>query len=331
MISRLLFRPRPCLVLPLLLFLLCACESEPRIPLPNGIPVDDIVYMPPTGDPVHTADPQNNKKTIGFINADGTNQVDFTFKIIGGAGSNFGVRLINQQAYYPRWAKSGNMLALAIANTSPNIRLIDSEGKMFGQKCDDISGATSFDIKGNILGVITEDSPAYSGYQSRITSDTSLVARYDLKTCSIVGIFSIPIPQNTRPWIISEAGNGLISAEYYEFSNDTNMIMIFNPKARDSTYFPGYYPSLSYDGTWVAYFDYSGDLVVRNTESSQARSIINVASADTSQFDYLYMPGWSPDSNWLVYNTPEGKIYRVNIETGENIYITDGWAPDWRP
>jgi Tol biopolymer transport system component len=82
----------------------------------------------------------------------------------------------------------------------------------------------------------------------------------------------------------------------------------------------------------MAYFDKSGNLIVRNIESDNERTIITISKSDTDfDPDYVYLPGWSPDMKWLVYNTEEGEIYKVNIETGENIYLTDGWAPDWRP
>jgi Tol biopolymer transport system component len=77
-------------------------------------------------------------------------------------------------------------------------------------------------------------------------------------------------------------------------------------------------------------------LVVRDIKGGQEKSITNVLPTHTvgfdySEFDYLFMPSWSPDNKWLVYNTLDGKIYKVSIDTREYVYITDGWAPDWRP
>jgi hypothetical protein len=51
---------------------------------------------------------------------------------------------------------------------------------------------------------------------------------------------------------------------------------------------------------------------------------------NSTEVDYLYPVGWSSDNKWVVYNTSEGKIYKMNIDSKEAIYLTDGWAPDWR-
>ena len=311
--------------------LLCACEAvskEPKYPLPNGIPMDDIVFMPDS-DPVHL---NNNGRTLGFINADGTRAIYFTFQIYGGALSNFGVQLSLQQANYPRWSRSGTTLAFSVSSTPPDIRLIDSRGRMYGQNCDALDQDTTFDPQGNILGEITKDSPVFSEYKNKITPNISLVAQYDLKTCKIIDVFSIPVPQNSPIYNISEAENGLITAEFYDPNEDTFNIILFNLMTQKSTLFPGYYPSLSSDGTLLAYYSPVGNLIVRNIQSGVEKSIINFfAIYNAFDTDYLSMPGWSPDNRWLVYNTPEGKVYKVNIETDEKVYIIDGWAPDWRP
>jgi len=324
MASKLILSPRSWLALFMIPFFLAACESaaEPTFPLPNGIPKDDLVFMP-DGNPVNM---NEEGKTLGFINDNGSDYIDYTFKIFGGARSNFGKRLYNQEALYPRWSRSGTMLAFSVASTPPDIRLIDSQGRMYGQNCDGLNQDSTFDSNGNILGEITKDSPFYPEYQNKITANTSLVGRYDLKTCTLVDVFSIPVPQHSLLSYISEAGNGLVTAE---FNTDSNKIIIFDQTTRVFTLFPGSYPSLSRDGLQLAYYDQNGNLVVRDIKSGMEKTIIDAFSVDDP--DWLFMPGWSPDNKWLVYNTPDGKIYKVNIETGENIYITYGWAPDWRP
>jgi hypothetical protein len=331
-------RPRCWLVLFIIPLFLSACVAggaEPAIPLPKGIPNDDIVFMPPTSDPVHADDVVNDKKTVGFINDDGTGEVDYTFKIYQGAGSNFGAPIYVQQAVYPRWSQSGSKVAFSVRGAPPNIRLIDSDGRMYGKKCDALREFSTFDSQGNILGAIDKYSPVLlTKYQNKITANTSLIARYDLKTCK-VDEFSIPIPQNTYPQKISETESGLVTAEYFK-GGYNYMIIIYNSKTKASSSFAGFDPSPSKDGTLLAYYNYSGDLVVRNIESGLEKSIINVLPTnhigfEHSDFDFLYMPGWSPDKKWLVYNTMDGYIFKVNIETGKSILITFGWAPDWRP
>jgi hypothetical protein len=326
MASKKILSPRSWLAFFIIPLFLVACESaaEPTFPLPNGIPKDDIIFMP-DGNPVNTND---QGKTLGFINDDGSDHIDYTFKIFG-APLNFGIRFSTQQANYPRWSRSGTMLVFSIASTPPDIRLIDSNGRMYGQNCDALEYASTLDAKGNILGEITKDSSLYPQYQNKISANTSLIARYDLKTCTVVGVFSVPVPQHSGLWNISEAGNGLVTAE---FSSDSNKIIILDHTTQAFTLFPGYHPSLSGDGAWLAYYDLYGNLIVRDIKSNVEKTITNIFPAyNLDDPDWLFMPGWSPDNKWLVYNTPDGKIYKVNIETGENIYITYGWAPDWRP
>jgi Tol biopolymer transport system component len=65
--------------------------------------------------------------------------------------------------------------------------------------------------------------------------------------------------------------------------------------------------------------------------TGEERNLLSVIPAPIDSYDSMVsMPGWSPDNQWLVYNTVNGDIFKINIETGENIYLTYGWAPDWR-
>lgn len=332
MFTKLTFPFRPWLILFVIPFLLfaCASDTEPKVPLPNGIPKNDIVFMP--NDPVNPGYANTVRPTLGFINDDGTESVVYSFLIFGGSLSNFGEKLGTNRAEYPRWSKSGDMLVFEIRGNLPNTRLIDFQGRMYGKNCDAFVGG-DFDAKGNILGGITKASPFYSEYQNKVTANASLVARYDIKNCTLVDVFSVPIPQDSFTSGINEAENSLVTAGLYKSNTNTNKVMIFDPMIQSLTSFPGYDPSLSNDGTWLAYYSTVGDLIVRNIKSGVEKSIINVIPSDDviNENDYFSMPGWSPDNKWLVYNTLEGKIYKVNIETGENVYITDGWAPDWRP
>jgi hypothetical protein len=141
----------------------------------------------------------------------------------------------------------------------------------------------------------------------------------------------VPVPKNSHLRYIAEAINGIISGEFYD-PNDVNTIIVYNRLMQTYDIFPGYYPSLSKDGSSLAYFDESGDIIVRNIDTKLERIVINIATTE-SGFDpsFSFLPGWSPDNKWLVYNNTQGEIYKVNIDTGENIFLTYGWAPDWRP
>ncbi len=114
---------------------------------------------------------------------------------------------------------------------------------------------------------------------------------------------------------------------YYDFETNQDMILLFDQRTSETTSFAGIYPSFSDDGRWLAYYTADGNLIVRDLATDEERVLVR------GVFSYartVSMPGWSPDSRWLVYNTQEGMIFKVNRETGERVYLTDGWAPDWR-
>lgn len=307
---------------------LVSCAYESELPFPNGIPRRDIVFMPD----VAPAYSETTSKTLGFINSDGSNRLEFTFRIVGGSHSMFGKQYETQQAYFPRWLKRGEGLMFLIADPLQNARLIDSRGRMYGQNCNGFQTENNgSDFQGNVLVKIGKNNPAYPIYQNQITPDTSLIARYDLRTCNILGIFSLPIPFEYYLSDISESNGGLFAISYYDLQIKKNEILIYQQKTKSYSSFLGYHPSLTIDGTQLAYYSIDGKLTILDTRTGTSKEIKLVFGAsDDSAADFLSMPGWSPDNKWLVYNTIEGEIYKVNIETGENVYLTNGWAPNWR-
>jgi hypothetical protein len=311
-----------------LCILLVSCAHESELPLPNGIPKSDIVFMPDVA-PVYS---ETTSKTLGFINADGSNRLEYTFRIFGGSHSLFGERYETQQAYYPRWLKSDDGLIFSIADPLQNTRLIDSQGRMYGESCLGFrAGATVSDFQGNILVKIGKDDSAYQTYQNQITPDISLIARYDLKTCDIVGTFTLPIPFESFLFDIGESNTGLFAVSYYDFQSKKNKILIYQQKTKNYSSFLGYHPSLTDDGLLLAYYSLDGKLMILDTRTGISKAIKAIFStSDNSASEFLFMPGWSPDQKWIVYNTQAGKIYKINIEIGKNIYLTNGWAPDWR-
>lgn len=309
----------------LLLLALTSCkEVEPEFPLDGPIPSGDIVFMP-------DADPQEVKldsKTLGFINADGSNRQEYTFQIIGGALSNFGTQMPpHQTALSPRWSMDGTELVFYIADIPPNIRLIDQNGRMFGKECENIgSNDTTLDLDGNALLEIDKNDRVYEDYKD--LANSALIARYDIRACRVVSVFSIPAPFGYLKGSIQEAENGLLSAPFWNEDEQMDSILLYNLNTDESQTFPGYHPSITEDGLMLAYYDYSGALIVRDIKTATEKSLIS--SSMEFKDDLVSTPSWSPDHRWLVYNTTEGEIFKINIETGENVYLTYGWAPDWR-
>jgi len=210
------------------------------------------------------------------------------------------------------------------------MRLIDASGKMHGQTCVDVVGAgkLTFNLQGNVFNEITKHAQVYKDYKE--IADAALIVRYDLKSCQIVSVFSVPVPFGYLMGEIQESENGLLVAAFYDLETQIDAILLYDQTTGESQTLPGFHPSLTEDGALLAYYNMEGTLVIRDMETGVEKELISVIPSSWGYHSYMSMPGWSPDHQWLVYNTAEGHIFKINIETREHVYLTYGWAPDWR-
>ncbi len=318
-------------VIAMLIFLIGCSQpkaKEPEYPLNGPIPQSDIVFMPDSNP--EQVSREFESKTLGFIDADGSNRREYTFTLFGGASSNFGMPLPSQVAQYPRWSMNGDKVAFSIRNTAPNMRLIDRNGRMYGKNCTDIrTDEITFDSHGNALIRIGRNDQVYEDYKNM--TSTAPVARYDIKTCRVVSVFSVPVPFESLISEIQEAENGLLVASFWNTDAQMHKILIYGSNTEGAQTLSGYHPSLTKDGAMLAYYNRYGWLVIIDMATGEEKRLLPVIPLPVYSYESLVgMPGWSPDNQWLVYNTPKGDIFKVNIETGENVYLTYGWAPDWR-
>jgi len=114
----------------------------------------------------------------------------------------------------------------------------------------------------------------------------------------------------------------------------------------------GDYPAWSRDSQWLAYTGTDGIYIVNVVKNIPPRRVLLYLDP-VDKRDYTYRAGapgklppevsWSPDGEWLVYhkwrgtggdtggNADYNAIYKLNIETGEEIKIIDGGMyPYWR-
>lgn len=309
-------------VIPLFFFLVSCAAQETKYPFPDGLPQSEIIFST-------NNDPVGIQTTFGLINADGSNRQEYSFHFTDGTQL---WRVLPPYAWYPRWSQSGNAIIFSLADNPPNMRMIDSQGKMHGNRCIDFFGMElTTDVHGNVLEVLTEVDKVYSEYEGFTSVEEKLIFRYDLTSCEIVGVFSLPIPFENAVGNINEATNGLLAAFYTD--GNAEIIMIYDPTTKNRQILEGTFPSLTTDGALLAYFSREMMLTVYDTETQEQR-ILDSVPVDSSQANYIFsglsMPGWSPDNQWLVYSTPEGDIFKINVETREKIYLTHGWYPDWR-
>lgn len=301
---------------------------ETSVPFPRGLPQQEIVFSP---DAPHLANPQS--RTLGFLNADGTGRREYSITLYEGARSMIGTRMKTSQGLYPRWSYNGELL-FSIRGVPPAVRVIDQRGRMFGTHCDTLEqGRLTFDLEGNILAPFYQGSEVYQRYQGYAMPRSVLIARHNLKNCRINGILLLPIAADPRfVNSIGENPYGWLVADFYDFEEHTYKILLYHPENNVQRIFPGRHPSFSDDGEWLAYYRSDGYLVVQRVTSGEEFPLVKV---DSQGKDILWarefsMPGWSPDSEWLVYNDSSGKMYKIHRENGQQVYLGDGWSPDWR-
>lgn len=300
---------------------------ESELPFPHGLPEQEIVFLPYNPRLANSQAP-----TFGFIYADGTGREEYTLAIYQGARPmGMGGRMKTSQGLWPRWSHNGDLL-FSVPGVPPAVRVIDRRGRMYGAQCYTLEqGRLTFDLQGNILAPIYEGSEEYRNYRGYAMPGFVLVARHDLKNCHISGVFLLPISADPRfVDAIGENPDGWLVANFYDFEVRTFKILLYHPARNIQEVFPGRHPAFSDDGEWLAYYRPDGYLAIRHVETGEECSLIRVRDWNEWTAYEASMPGWSPDSKWLVYNTSFGRMYKVNRENGQEFYLGAGWAPDWR-
>jgi len=303
-------------------------------PFPEGLPGSEIVFSPHDPFFAHVT----TKETVGFIDADGDNREIVFFNIAGGSATLWPRNYLTY-VNGPRWNSDGDALVFTISDVRPNVRVIDSEGFMYGRDCIDIDLAgyhLEFDNDRLIIAWISE---LNSGYEQiaeyGISDDEQLIVKYDVMNCRIIEKQKIPI--SAEYWLSDvNLNNNYLSAMLldtkktrFNMSEKPYKSVIINIETGDINDFSGLHPSQSDDGTLLAYFDYGGNIIVENL-LEETQLIFETPITNDDDFEFICRPGWSSDNQWLVFNNSEGDIYKLNIETKELVYLTEGFCPDWR-
>jgi len=323
-----------CTLISGLLFSSCLLKSEPKYPFPEGFPEQEIVFMPYDPHFFHGI----TRKTIGFVNEDGSQRRLYSFLIEGGSAVNY-PRNFSTYVIGPRWSRNGNELVFTIADVIPNFRIIDNQGYMHGEECTDLDLAgehLGFDDEGNIVAWISKLNYGYEQFESEVGENERLIVRYDVKHCRVVETFSIPFP--SKYWVsdVNISKNEILTAMIQEVVKYTYQepekpysVLIYNMHSGEHQTFPGYHPSLSDDGALLAYYGYDGGLTVRKMDTNE-EWILDYIFEYENDFEFISRPGWSTDQLWLVFNNREGEIFKININTLEKKYLTKGYTPDWK-
>lgn len=307
-------------------FLLTSCQKEELRPFSDGIPDRDIVFVPEEYPTYSNAE----ISSLGFINADGTGREEYSLLFAGGAKSMFGKTIYTRYADTPRWSPSGDELIFGIRNSAPNIRIIDSQGYMYGKSCDSIGDTTTFDKDGYVTKVLSESDLIFEKYQYLIDKNHIAIVHFDLINCNVISVDSLELPRDNIFGISDETTSGQFTISYYEANTEVRHFFIYQPMEESWQVVSGFFPELNGDGTLLAYYSTEGILVVKDLKTGTENNLTELDSSLTSLAYDLAAPSWSPDGYWLVYSTIEGEIYKINIETNEKKYLTHGWFPSWR-
>lgn len=307
-------------------------RNEPEQPFRNGLPEQEIVFMP--YDPFFSHG--TTRKTIGFVDSDGSKRKLFRFLIKGGSAFKY-PKYFSTYAIEPKWSGDGQSLAFYIADVPPHIRLIDKQGYMYGKECVDIYiNDFGFDGRGIIVLWISKTNSLFEDYSDELEGEEQLFVRYDFMKCQVLEAITVPIPENYKIDGVNISKGGILTCMINEVVKYTYQepekpysVFIYDLKSGEKQTFPGFLPSLSDDGSMLAYYGYNRELVVRDMESNEEWTFSRIYRYEDF-YDWVSKPGWSPDNQWLVYNTRDGRIYKINVNSGERIYITDGYTPDWR-
>ena len=278
------------------------------------------------------------KETIGFVNDDGSDRVLYKFLIQGGSAFR-APKQFSTYIHYPRWSGDGNRLVFTITDVSPNIRMINQYGLMHGGGCvdfDQAGSALGFDGDGNIIIWIFKLNTKNEEQENKLREDKSFLARLDIEKCELLEEFYIPVSEKYWLYGVSISDDNVLTAmvlntekNQYEPNEEPYRILIYDIDADEKTMFPGYHPSLSEDGTQLAYYGYDGSIRIKTLANGE-ELVLDYPFEYSNGFQYISRPGWSPDQKWLVYNNKDGEIFKINIITLEKMYITEGFAPDWK-
>lgn len=287
--------------------LLTACNLGWMQPFPDT----DLVYQ--TGE---VDNPQ-----IGFVNADGSDQT---------------VLDIPQYLIKPVWGRDGNHIFGLVRQIS--VRWGYPFAWEQGQR---IKLCKEWWAADQVVEIATPNSD-----RVLINQTARKILLVDLETCDEMRVLVDVGNTNTYIFGISLAPDqqSLLYSVVEDYYTDDLIITIYSQSLSDPKSVEqlgsGIYPAWSPDGQQIAYVNFDG-IYLMQVDGSQVSRIVEAnfrTKSNLKEFSLVPIPDWSPDGEWLIYHYEEegnfeehGRIYKVNVSTGERIFITYGRYPNWRP
>jgi hypothetical protein len=289
-------------------------KTNPRLPV---IPKTEIIYLV-----------ESDRKTLGFINGDGSSRQFMDLGI-----------LISK----PFWQGDGKVLFL-LENTKMSV----DDGQLLtweeGKRKHLCSNATWWAIN-KLIGLYSNTKPE----KLMINNQGSQLLLIDPEGCVEVQVI-VDASEDTSITLI---GGSLSSDQRYliytqaknQFSGENAEYSMIRRDLITGAILDlghGLNPNWSPDGKEIAYLDLDG-IYVMSSDGSNKKHIVSYDLREDergNQFGYLLPePQWSSDNDWLIYHlwlqTSKGyskaDIFKVDVNTGIVMKVVEnGLFPYWR-
>lgn len=325
----------------LLILIGVGCKNEEKEPPYTCIGCGDNSWT----EECETIEPPQAKNTVVYISYDGD---DYEIMTMDPDGKNQKVLTKNQyHDFQPKWSPDARRIIFTSNRTGNNdLWVMFSDGRCQKQitdtPADELDPAFSPEGKGI----------AFVSYPEKELSE---IYRMDLATGAVTrltfdpGIDGKPVwfPDGTKiAFVSNRSGRFMV---YTMNAEDGSLVQpvpgtkVANNKTYSVTEGILGGPALSPDGKRIAFSDslvywYGYNLpgiVIVDIDGTNYR----VLTPDDNLTTYLDSePSWSPDGNYIVYMSSKsglGEIYRINVETGEIVRLTDNktadGSPSWSP
>jgi Tol biopolymer transport system component len=298
------------------LVLLSGCANK-LWPSEQGFPDREIVFENTSG---------SHRGVLGFIHPDGTGVVTRT------VFTGLDVEL-------PTWSPDGKFIAIQTGSEINSQRVVSHDGYLRGE-------CRKWVWSWRRSWVTTDGYLLFRLNHASTKQDTIVLG--DFHSCKIqatlfqssdtTDVAFLESPHlSLQGWL---AVNRVLLNEGYPAKAE---IIVVDPATQErEVIVHGREPTWSRDGEWLAYTTLDGIYIVRK-DGTEAHKLVDIDSRSESYpgtskgigwYDWFPAPSWSPDGKWLVYHrvvSDEAVIYKVNVESGEEIEIYKGGIyPNWR-